>query len=77
MEMHANAYRHEVVVSVASGRTFCNQFKYDNLYILVEKLSEYSYLQNATKCNGNFNLAINAMVEEARKANFKMKNLFG
>ena len=74
-KLHVNADKSKVIVFNSNGKTFLNQFKYDKLYL--ETVSHYSYLGIVMKCNGNFNLAINTLMEKARKAYFKIKKLVG
>ena len=55
----------------SNGKTYLNQFTYNNVDL--ETVANYCYLGMVLKFNGNFNLAINTLMEKARKAYFKIK----
>jgi len=74
-KLQVNADKSKVIVFNSNGKTFLNQFKYDKIYL--ETVSQYSYLGIVMKCNGNFSLALNTLMEKARKAYFKIKKLVG
>ena len=59
----------------SNGKTFINQFTYNDSYL--ETITNYCYLGMVLKYNGNFNLAINTLMEKARKACFKIKKTIG
>jgi len=59
----------------SNGKTYLNQFTYNNVDL--ETVANYCYLGMVLKFNGNFNLAINTLMEKARKAYFKIKKTIG
>ena len=59
----------------SNGKTFINNFTYGNAHL--ETITSYCYLGIVLKYNGNFNLAINTLMEKARKAYFKIKKTIG
>ena len=52
-----------------------SQFTYNNVDL--ETVANYCYLGMVLKFNGNFNLAINTLMEKARKVYFKIKKTIG
>jgi hypothetical protein len=59
----------------SNGKTYLNQFTYKNVDL--ETVASYRYLGMVLKFNGNFNSAINTLMEKARKAYFKIKKTIG
>ena len=59
----------------SNGKTYLNQFTCNNVDL--ETVAKYCYLGMVLKFNGNFNLAINTLMEKARKAYFKIKKTIG
>jgi hypothetical protein len=64
------------VVFSSNGKTYLSQFTCNNVDL--ETLANYCYLGMVLKFNGNFNLAINTLMEKARKAYFEcfLKKLY-
>ena len=56
-------------------KTSLNCFSYNN--ILLETVTSYCYLGIVLKYNGNFGLAIETLMDKARKAYFKIKKTVG
>ena len=59
----------------SNGKTYLNQFTYN--IVDIETVENYCYLGMVLKFNGNFNMAINTLMEKARKAYFKIKKTIG
>ena len=59
----------------SNGKTYLNQFTYNNVDL--ETVANYCYLGMVLEFNGNFNLAINTLMEKTRKAYFKIKKTIG
>ena len=59
----------------SKGKTCLSQFTHNNVDI--ETVANYCYLRMVLKFNGNFNLAMNTIMEKARKAYFKIKKIIG
>lgn len=74
-KLQVNTDKSKVIVFNSNGKTFLDEFTYNDSCI--ETVSHYSYLGIVIKCNGNFNLAINTLMEKARKAYFKIKKTVG
>jgi hypothetical protein len=55
----------------SNGKTYLSQFTYNNVDL--ETVANYCYLGIVLKFNGNFNLAINILMEKARKLYFRIK----
>ena len=53
------------------GKLIKDMFQYN--IGTMETITHYNYFGICIKYNGNFNLAINALVDKGRKAYFKMK----
>lgn len=74
-KLEVNTDKSKVIVFNSNGKTFKNTFLYNNVGI--ETVSQYVYLGITMKFNGNFNVAINALIDKARKAYFKIKKTIG
>ena len=74
-KLQVNTDKSKVMVFNSNGKTFMNHFIYDNVYL--ETITHYCYLGIVMKYNGNFNLAIQTLMEKARKAYFKIKKTIG
>ena len=59
----------------SNGKTYLNQFTYN--IVDIETVANYCCLGMVLKFNGNFNLAMNTIMEKARKAYFKIKKIIG
>ena len=70
-KLQVNAHKSKIMVFNSNGRTFLNKFIYNNN--VIETVPQYCYLGIILRYNGKFNLAINTLVEKARKAYFKLK----
>jgi small nuclear ribonucleoprotein (snRNP)-like protein len=74
-KLKVNTDKSKIMVFNSNGKTYLNQFTYNNVDL--ETVANYCYLGMVLKFNGNFNLAINTLMEKARKANFKIKKTIG
>ena len=73
--LQVNVNKSKVMVFNSNGKSYVNNFKYDDCYL--ETVSQYCYLGVMLKHNGNFNVAISVLMEKARKALFKIKKILG
>ena len=74
-KLEVNTDKSKVIVFNSNGKTYKNLFTYHNTGI--ETVTQYNYLGIIMKYNGKFNVAINALIEKARKAYFKIKKNVG
>ena len=74
-KLQVNTDKSKILVFNSNGKTFINQFRYDNSYL--ETVKQYCYLGIILKFNGCFNSAIDSLMEKARKAYFKIKKTLG
>ena len=74
-KLEVNTDKSKVIVFNSNGKTYKNTFIYNNS--IIETVTQYNYLGITLKYNGNFNVAINALIEKARKAYFKIKKNVG
>lgn len=74
-KLKVNTDKSKIMVFNSNGKTYLNQFTYNNVDL--ETVANYCYLGMVLKFNGNFNLAINTLMEKARKAYFKIKKTIG
>ena len=70
-KLQVNTDKSKIIVSNSNGRTFLNEFTYNNC--VIETVIQYCYLGIVMRYNGSFNLAISTLMEKARKAYFKIK----
>ena len=63
------------LIAIVNFNVHCIEFTCINVDI--ETVANYCYLGMVLKFNGNFNLAINTLIEKAWKANFKIKKPIG
>ena len=74
-KLNFNTHKSKIMVFNSNGKTYLNQFTYNNVDIVT--VANYCYLRMVLKFNGNLNLAINTLMEKARKAYFKIKKTIG
>jgi hypothetical protein len=74
-KLKVNTDKSKIMVFNSNGKTHLNQFTYNNVDI--ETVANYCYLGMVLKFKGNFNLAINTLMEKPRKAYFKIKKTIG
>ena len=74
-KLQVNADKSKVILFNTIGKIFLQHFMYNKINL--ETVSQNCYLGIVMKCNGNFNLAINTLMEKARKAYFKIKKIVG
>jgi small nuclear ribonucleoprotein (snRNP)-like protein len=75
LKLKVNTDKSKIMVFNSNDKTYLNQFTYNNVNL--ETVANYCYLGMVQKFNGNFNLAINTLMEKARKAYFKIKKTIG
>ena len=73
--MQVNTSKSKIIVFNSNGKSFLNCFSYNN--ILFETVTSYCYLGIVLKYNGDFGLAIETLMDKARKAYFKIKKTVG
>ena len=74
-KLEVNIDKSKVIVFNSNGKTYKDIFQYNNETL--ETITHYNYLGICIKYNGNFSLAINALVDKGRKAYFKIKKTIG
>jgi small nuclear ribonucleoprotein (snRNP)-like protein len=72
LKLKVNTDKSKIMVFNSNDKTYLNQFTYNNVNL--ETVANYCYLGMVQKFNGNFNLAINTLMEKARKAYPKFLN---
>ena len=70
-KLQVNVKNSKVLIFNSNGKTHVNEFSYNNN--IIQTVSKYCYLGVMLKCNGNFNVAVYLLMENARKAYFKIK----
>ena len=74
-KLQVNTDKSKIMIFNSNGKTLLNHFTYDNAYL--ETVTNYCYLGIVLKYNGNFCLAVNSLMEKARKAYYKIKKTIG
>ena len=74
-KLQVNVEKSKVLIFNSNGKTHVNEFSYNNN--IIQTVSKYCYLGVMLKCNGNFNVAVYLLMENARKAYFKIKKTIG
>ena len=72
-KLQVNTDKSKIIVFNSNGRTFLNEFTYNNC--VIETVIQYCYLGIVMRYNGSFNLAISTLMEKARKAYFCFSRL--
>ena len=74
-KLQVNTQKSKILIFNSNGRSLLDEFSFNGK--ILQTVNQYCYLGIIMKNNGNFNVAIASLAENARKATFKIKKNLG